>query len=131
VLELARKLKLLRLGTVSLDGTRLKPSASKDKNVIYERAQQLREQLRCDVASLRQEAEQTDHKDEDPQQLPGEIALREKLLGKMDAASAQLETRAQASADASLHRNRPLYARIAHANRCLLARRELSLRRAD
>ena len=33
VLELARELKLLKLGTVSLDGTHMKASASKDKNV--------------------------------------------------------------------------------------------------
>ena len=33
VLELAQELQLLKLGTVSLDGTHLKASASKDKNV--------------------------------------------------------------------------------------------------
>src|SRR5262245_49943502 len=35
VLELARELKLLQLGAVSLDGTQLKANASKDKNVTY------------------------------------------------------------------------------------------------
>jgi len=99
VLELARELKLLRLGTVSLDGTHLKASASKDKNVTYERAQQLREQLRLDVAGLLQQAEQTDRQDEDPQKLPDEIARRNKLLQKMDAACAQLELRAKARAE--------------------------------
>jgi hypothetical protein len=38
-------------------------------------------------------------KDEDPQQLPKEIARREKLLAKMDAACAQLEARAHARAE--------------------------------
>ena len=38
VLELAQELKLLQLGAVSLDGTHLKASASKDKNVTYARA---------------------------------------------------------------------------------------------
>jgi transposase len=37
VLELARELKLLHLGTVSLDGTHIKASAYKNQNVTYER----------------------------------------------------------------------------------------------
>lgn len=100
VLELARELKLLQLGTVSLDGTHIRASASKDKNVTYERAQQLRTQLRQDVKQLLQQAERADQQDEDPQRLPQEIARREKLLQKMDAACAQLEARAQARAAA-------------------------------
>jgi transposase len=100
VLELARELKLLKLGTVSLDGTHIKASASKDKNVTYERAQQLRAQLRLDVQALLAQAEAADHTDDDPQQLPTEIARREKLLQKMDAACAQLEARAQTRAAA-------------------------------
>ena len=100
VLELARELKLLQLGTVSLDGTHIRANASKDKNVTYERAQQLRTQLRQDVNQLLQQAESADQKDEDPQRLPQEIARREQLLQKMDAAGAELEARAQARAAA-------------------------------
>ena len=100
VLELAREMKLLKLGCVSLDGTHLKASASKDKNVTYERAGQLREQLRLDVAGLLQQAEAADREDQDPQKLPEEIARREKLLEKMDQACAQLEARAEARAEA-------------------------------
>jgi transposase len=95
VLELAQELKLLKLGTVSLDGTHIRASASKDKNVTYERAQQLRTQLKQDVNALLQQAERADQQDEDPQALPKEIARREKLLQKMDAACARLEQRAQ------------------------------------
>jgi transposase len=98
VLELARELKLLKLGTVSLDGTHIKASASKDKNVTYQRARQLRTQLQADVQQLLQQAEAADQKDDDPQKLPEEIARREKLLQKMDAACAQLEARAKARA---------------------------------
>lgn len=98
VLELARELKLLKLGMVSLDGTHLKASASKDKNVTYLRAQELRAQLRTDVQQLLAQAEAADQKDDDPQKLPKEIARREKLLAKMDEACAALEARAQARA---------------------------------
>ena len=84
VLELARELQLLQVGVVSVDGTHLKANASRDKNLTYERAQQLRTQLRQEVNELLQRAEQADQKDEDPQKLPQEIARREKLLEKMD-----------------------------------------------
>ena len=94
VLELAREMKLLKLGCVSIDGTHLRASASKDKNVSYERAGQLREQLRLDVAGLLAQAEVADREDADPQKLP------EKLLRKMEEACAQLETRAKARAEA-------------------------------
>lgn len=100
VLELAQELKLLKLGTVSLDGTHIKASASKDKNVTYERAQQLRTQLQQDVNELLQQAERADQKDEDPQKLPQEIARREKLLQQMDTACARLEQRAKERAAA-------------------------------
>src|SRR5262245_39109310 len=100
VLELARELKLLKLVTVSLDGTHVKAIASKDENVTYARAQQLRQQLRQDVQQLLQQAERADQQQEDPQQLPKEIARREKLLAKMDEACATLEARAKARAQA-------------------------------
>lgn len=91
VLELARELRLLKLGGVSLDGTHLRASASKDKNVTYQRAGELRAQLRLDVDALLAQAEASDREDTDPQALPKEIARREKLLGKMNAACAQIE----------------------------------------
>lgn len=100
VLELAQELRLLKLGTVSLDGTHIKASASKDKNVTYERAQQLRTQLRQDVNELLHQAERADQNDDDPQALPKELARREKLLAKMDAACARLEARAKVRAEA-------------------------------
>ena len=72
VLELAREMKLLKLGCVSTDGTHIKASASKDKNVTCERAGVLREQLRLDVGELLAQAEAADREDADPQKLPGE-----------------------------------------------------------
>lgn len=100
VLELARELKLLKLGTVSLDGTHVRASASKDKNVTYGRAQELRTQLRADVQELLRQAESADQQGEDAQRLPQEIARREKLRERMDEACAALEARAKARAEA-------------------------------
>jgi DNA repair exonuclease SbcCD ATPase subunit len=100
VLELARELKLLKLGIVSLDGILIRANASKDKNISYQRAQQLRTQLQQEVNALLQQAEQADQADEDPQKLPEEIARRQALLKKMDEACARLEARAKARAEA-------------------------------
>jgi len=100
VLELARELKRLKLGIVSLDGTQIRANASKDKNVTDQRAQQLRVQLQQEVQALMAQAEQADQRDEDPQRLPEEIARRETLLQKMDEACARLDARAKARAEA-------------------------------
>ena len=98
VLELAKELQLLSLGVVSLDGTHVKANASKDQNVTYQRARELRVQLRQDVNELLAQAERADQPDQDPQALPKEVARREKLLQKMDLACARLEARARARA---------------------------------
>lgn len=108
VLELARELNLLRLGGVSLDGTHIRANASKDKNVTYARAQQLRAQLRLDVEELLRQAETADRQDDDLQKLPREIARREQLLKKMEAACARLEARAKARAEAERDYQRKL-----------------------
>ena len=56
-LERARELQRLKLGGVSLEGTHLRASASKDQNVPCARAGQLREALRRDVGELPAQAE--------------------------------------------------------------------------
>ena len=94
VLELAKELKLLKLGNVAIDGTHIKANASIDQNVTYERAQEIREQLQQDVADLLEQAETADKNDQESQKLPKEIARREKLITKMDRAIAELKQRA-------------------------------------
>jgi len=101
VLRLAREIGVLKVGTVSIDGTHIRANASKDKNVRYDRAGELERQLESDVQRLLQEAERTDRReDDDGQSLPKEIARREKLRGKMQQAREQLERRAKQRAEA-------------------------------
>jgi transposase len=95
VLELARELKMLKLGNVSLDGSHYKANASIDQNVTYQRAVEIREQLRLDIDELLAQAEKADAEEEDNQKLPEEIARREKLATKMDRAIEELEARAR------------------------------------
>ncbi len=100
VLLLARESGLLRVGTVSIDGTKIDANASKIRSVRYDRAQALRDKLAADIAELIKKAEAADAADEDPQALPAEIARREALKEKLDAACARLEAQAKAWAEA-------------------------------
>jgi transposase len=100
VLLLARETGILKLGTVSIDGTKIDANASKIRSVRYDRAQALRAKLAADIAELTVKAEAADAQDSDPQALPAEIARREALKQKLDAACARLEAEAQAQAAA-------------------------------
>jgi transposase len=99
VLELAKELGLLRVGTVAIDGTRLAANASKHRNVGYARAGELVEQLQSDIAELLQKAESADTAAEEKQTLPAELKRRQTLLEKLTAARAAIEERAQARAE--------------------------------
>lgn len=101
VLELAQATGLLKVGTVSVDGTKLRADASINKNVGYERAGLLIEQLELEVAELMKQAQAADNSEPvDGQRLPEELAHREALKDKLAAARAQIEARAKAKADA-------------------------------
>jgi len=96
VLLLARELKLLRVGTVSVDGTKVQANASRHRNVRYDRARELSEQLRGEVRELLARAERADASEEpDPQRLPEEIGRRERLRAKLEQACQNLERRRQ------------------------------------
>ncbi len=99
ILKLAREIGILKVGTVSVDGTHIDANASKSKNVRYDRAGQLDKQLRLDIKDLMQQAEEADNSEtDDGQSLPKEIARRERLLEKMKRAQADLKKRADAKA---------------------------------
>ena len=101
VLLLARELKLLRVGLVSVDGSKFAANASKHRSVTYERAGGLIAELEGEIAALLGRAEAADAAgEEDPQALPKEIARREALRDKLDAARRRLEAQAEARAAA-------------------------------
>ena len=100
VLEMARELKLLKVGTVSVDGTTIKAYANINRNVRYDRAGELIQQLELEVKELLEQAEQTDQRDEtDGQSLPEEIDRREKLKAKLAQARRRIEARAKKKAE--------------------------------
>jgi hypothetical protein len=100
VLLLARESGLLHLGTVSIDGTKIDANASKIRSVRYDRAKALSAKLASDIADLTAKAEAADADEVDSQALPAELARREALKAKLDAACARLEAEAKAQAEA-------------------------------
>ena len=102
VLLMAKELKLLKVGRVSVDGTMMKANASKRRSIRYDRAQELRQQLQGEIKDLLDQAESADAQGEDdPQQLPEELARREQLKAQLDAACKRLEQQAKARAAAA------------------------------
>ena len=92
VLLLARELRLLRVGTVSVDGTKVDANASLRNGIRHDRAEELRAQLQQEIDGLLAEAERTDASDEvDPQRLPAELSRREAPKAKLDRACAELK----------------------------------------
>jgi len=63
VLQLARQLRLLRVGTISVDGTKIAANASKHAAVSYQRAGELIAQLELEVQALLTRAEQADQRE--------------------------------------------------------------------
>ena len=60
VLELAREMGLLKLGTVALDGTKIHANASRHSALSYEHATKIEAQLKAEVAALLARAEAAD-----------------------------------------------------------------------
>jgi len=100
VLELAQAMKLLRVGKVSVDGTKVKASASKHAAVSYGRAGELIKRLREEVQQLMQKAEEADSAPlEDGLSIPQEIKRREERVAQMEKARAEIELRARQRAE--------------------------------
>jgi transposase len=96
VLVLANEMKVLRLGKISLDGTKVQANASKHSALSYGHALKQEEQLRAEVAELFRLAQQADAA-ETPEgmSVPEELARREQRLKAIEAAKAKIEARAQ------------------------------------
>ena len=95
VLEMATEMKLLRLGTVCLDGTKIHANASRHSALSHGHIVKLEEQLKGEVQELLALAEATDTANiPDGMSLPKELKLREDRLAAMAAAKAKIAARA-------------------------------------
>ena len=96
VLELAREMGLLKLGTVALDGTKIHANASRHRALSYEHATKIEAQLKAEVAELLARAEAADQAEVvDGMSIPEELARRADRLAKLVQARAKIEARAK------------------------------------
>ena len=105
VARLARELGLVKLGTLALDGTKVKAHASKHKAMSYGRMKEQEQKLKEQIQALLERGRLTDAQedaqwgvDHAEQQLPEELKRRQDRLVKIQAAKARVEER-QAQAD--------------------------------
>lgn len=97
VLALAHEMKMLRLGQVSVDGTKIHVNASKHSALSYGHIEKLEAQFKCEVDQLMALAENADQsKIPESMNLPEEIKRRKDRLAAMEAAKAKIEQRAKA-----------------------------------
>ncbi len=95
ILMIARQMNMLKLGSVSLDGSKVKANASKHKALSYEHACKLEMQLKSEVADLLKKAESADKADiPDGMNVPEELQRREQRISGIAAAKTEIERRA-------------------------------------
>ena len=95
VLCIARQMKLLKLGTIALDGTKIHANASRHSALSYGHAQKIEAQLEAEVKELLARAEAADREPlPKGMSLPEELARREARLAAIRQAKAQIEVHA-------------------------------------
>jgi len=103
VLKLCQKAGLVKLGHVSLDGTKIKANASKHKAMSYKR---MKVRLEAEVQDMLRKAQTIDEEEDRTygkkrrgDELPKELALRESRLKRIKEAKAALEAEARMEAE--------------------------------
>ncbi len=96
VLQVAREMGLLTLGTIGLDGTKIHADASRHSALSWDYANRIEAQLKSEVAELMARAEATDRADvPDGMSIPDELALRGERLARIAEAKATIAARAK------------------------------------
>jgi len=95
VVRLAREMGLVKLGTVAIDGTKVKANASRHKAMSYGHMVKAAAELKRQIEALLNRAQAADdaEKDEPELDIPAEIAQREARLAAIAEARARLEQR--------------------------------------
>jgi transposase len=109
VVLLARELGLVKLGTVAIDGTKLKANASRHKAMSYGRMLQSEREIKEQISQLLAKAQSTDQSEADQQSnvqdIPAELQRRQDRLAAIASAKEQLQER-QRQADLARGRSR-------------------------
>jgi len=94
VLLVAKEMGFLKLGNVSLDGSKVKANASKHKALSYAYLIKIEAQLREEIAALMKQAQASDTKPLEGMDIPAELARREERLKELALAKTRIEERA-------------------------------------
>ena len=95
ILLVAHEMGLMKLGSVSLDGTKIKANASKHHALSWEHACKLEKQLKGEIEDLLRKAKKADKEDlPEGMNIPEELVRRESRLEAIAAAKAEIERRA-------------------------------------
>jgi transposase len=95
VLCIARQMKLLQLGSIALDATKIHANASRHSALSYGHAQKIEAQLESEVKELLARAEAADQEPvPEGLSIPEELARREQRLEAIRQAKAQIEAAA-------------------------------------
>lgn len=105
VVQLAQEIGLLKLGTLALDGSKVKANASKRKAMSYGRMKKEERRVREEIGKLLEQAAAVDAEEDRlygeearGDELPEELRRREDRLAQIEAAQRRLKQR-QAAAD--------------------------------
>ncbi len=93
ILLIASEMGILKLGDISLDGTKVKANASKRKALSYEYACKLEDKLKQEIATLMAKAKESDNADLKDLDVPAEIKRREDRIKNIAKAKATIEAR--------------------------------------
>jgi transposase len=106
VVKLAKECGLVRLGTIGIDGTKIKANASRHKAMSYDRMQKAERELKEQIEALLAKAKAADvaERNEPELHIPAEITRRQERLAVIRAARARLEDR-QRQADVARGRS--------------------------
>ena len=100
VVGVAREMGLAKLGTLAVDGSKVKANASKGKAMTYERMRKHEAALQLEIAELLEEAEARDRAEDeehgrDGDDLPEELRRRRDRLAAIEAARQRLQAKAR------------------------------------
>ena len=113
VVRLAREMGLTKLGTIAVDGTKIKANASRHKAMSYARMQTAEIELKAQIEALVQKAANADEADRNEPELdiPAEIARRQERLTATSSGQGSLG-RAPASSRQPAQSRQTLQARL-------------------
>jgi len=95
ILIIAKEMGLLKLGKVSLDGTKVKANASKHRALSWGSACKIEKQLQAEVAELMRLAQEADSSDRpDEMNIPEELLRRQDRMDAIAEAKEKIEQRA-------------------------------------